>query len=172
MSDGLTMMERLKQTGSMLPKGVAFAYSSGRNGLTFVTHADLKRQRIAKQRTHLAWVTSLESEPCRRAALIWTFFVPGTIYGGWHLYLRTITRSNWIRPSYRFATGDKLEIEIMTMFPCGLLPIPENICRWKEAFAHTYPCRTKRGGKPQGVVFGWADCTMGDATPRNFIPRG
>jgi hypothetical protein len=149
------------------PKDVAYMISDGRNGLRRVTFANLKADRIDRQRKRLARIVRLDG-PCLRACAIWTFFVPGVIYGGWHLYLKTIEQSNWLRPRTRRDLDGELTLQLMQMFPCGLLPIFENFEGWKEAFAHAYTFRKKRGRKPQGIVFGWARCSQDDSCPRNF----
>ena len=46
LNDCLTMMERMLRTGSFLPKGVAYAFREGRNGLRMVTHADLMKKEV------------------------------------------------------------------------------------------------------------------------------
>ena len=149
------------------PRGVKYAINEG-HGLRFVTFADIKAERIAKQRRHLNRVLATTSTQ-RRACLIWTFFVPGVIYGGWHLYIRTIEESLWLHP--RLGARDLSEgltLDIMRMFPCRFLPILQNFEAWKEAFARQHTYGRKRGGKVQGIVFGWTDLQAGDPCPRNF----
>jgi hypothetical protein len=114
-----------------------------------VTYADMKADRIVKQKEHLQKILAIGG-PVRRAAYVWTFFNPHFPYSGWHLYLRTIEDSWWIR------TCDSLAINIMQMFPCGLLPIPDNFYAWKEAFAKDHARPSSRRTK-QGMVFGWVD---------------
>lgn len=109
-----------------------------------VTFAEIKAERIAQQRKWLE--LKLKEDEQVRAAQVWTFFVPGLIYGGWHLYLRTIEDSWWIQ---RY--GGQAE-ELMTKFPCGMLPMKENFYAWKKAFAKTYP---RPGLRQQGIVNGW-----------------
>jgi hypothetical protein len=154
-------------TGLAWPKTLAYIV----NG-EHVTWAALKATRIKKQKEHLRHILDIDGTrrcPC----MLWTFFVPGEIYGGWHLYLRTLHNSAWIRP--RFSPGEsdgELALKLMEDFPCGFLPIPQNFYHWKEAFARTYPFKYKRGGKPQGILFGWTDLRYTKDYPRNFIPAG
>jgi hypothetical protein len=61
-----------------------------------VTFAEIKAKRVAAQRRHLDSILRCDA-PVRRAAFVWTFFVEGPFYGGWHLYLRTIKQKWWIR---------------------------------------------------------------------------
>ena len=145
MADGLTMMERLERTGSFLPKGVAFAINQG-YGLKFVTYADLKQQRIDKQRRHLEYVTSVREG--RRAGFIWVFHQPHWIYHGWWLYLRVLGRGDIrIEPGIGYSFPD-LARQAMEMFPCGIIPVADNFELWKEAFAAAYrrPGRFRKQG--------------------------
>ena len=148
MADGMSMMERLEKTGSMLPKGVAYAVSYGLNGLRMVTYAELKQKRIERQRQHQDWVRP-PILPKRRAGYVWTFFVPGPFYGGWWAYLRTLEGDEKLEVD-RFGRGWKEPAlkQAMELFPCGLLPIPENFTLWAEAFAHEHrrPGRFRRQG--------------------------
>ena len=98
--------------------------------------------------------------PVRRAAHAWTFYVPGPFYGGWHLYIRT-TSDHWGIPEC-----DELALSIMTMFPCGLLPIKENFYTWKQTFAKVY-CRGSTRRR-QGMVAGWVDVCDNGHRPENF----
>ncbi len=118
-----------------------------------VTYKELKAERVKEQAEHLEYILR-NTSPVKRAAYIWVFFNPHFPYEGWHLYLRTIKDDWWIRDC------DELALSIMRMFPCGLLPIPENFHRWKKAFAKTYARPSKRGIK-QGMVIGWVEVING-----------
>lgn len=152
----ITMMKRsfADAMGFQWPKELA-CIVNGRK----VTWDEIRQMRRDRQARHLATVLRIDG-PVRRAAFVWTFFVPGVIYGGWHLYLRTVTDSWWIRASNGIA------LEIMRTFPCGLLPIPENFYRWKQAFAGAFP----RPGKfsRQGMLAGWIECYREGSAPLHF----
>ena len=159
-----TLYEAMK--GHACPKDVAYMISNGRNGLQRVTYADIKAARIKRQKEHLGRVLACNG-PMRRAAYLWTFYVPGFLYGGWHLYIRTIEGSWWIRAGRPFDSDWDMVLEFMRIYPCGLLPIRENFEDWKVAFAkaHTHG---KRGGKPQGVIYGWTYSCGPNDRPRRF----
>jgi hypothetical protein len=120
-----------------------------------VTFAEIKAKRVAAQRRHLDSILRCDA-PVRRAAFVWTFFVEGPFYGGWHLYLRTIKQKWWIR-HYDFP-HEALVREIMTRFPCGLKPIPENFYEWKAAFAEQYHRGIARD--KQGMAAVWVDVSF------------
>lgn len=129
------------------PKDVAMIVNGER-----ITYAQLLKERKEQQRKHLS--RSLEcNSPVRRAGFIWVFYVEGPIYGGWHLYIRSLKKDWWLHET------DEIALEIMELFPCGLLPIPENFYRWKEAFGVTYarPGRFKK----QALVPCWIECGYG-----------
>jgi hypothetical protein len=124
-----------------------------------VTYADIRANKIEKQRRRLERIMGCEGT-LRRAAHVWVFFVPGWIYGGWHLYIRTIKDQWWIREC------DDLALSIMAMFPCGLLPMRENFHAWKIAFAQAYARAAK--GRKQGMVACWIDVEPG-RRPKSFL---
>jgi len=145
-NDGLTMMERMQQTGSFLPRGVAYAISSWHNGLQMVTYADLLLARKERQAAHLKLV--LDSPRTRWAGFIWTFWTPGLggfAYRGWWAYLRTIEGNEPL--NFRGLNHHVIQ-QAMDMFPCGVLPIEENLHQWMEAFGteHHRPGRFKKQG--------------------------
>jgi hypothetical protein len=119
-----------------------------------VTYAELKDSRIEEQKRRLSLILD-DGIPLRRAAHIWTFYVPGPFYGGWHLYIRTIKKQWWITSRDCHENWSLVE-RIMKQFPCGLLPIPENFYKWKEAFAKTYR-RVSARRRKQGMVACWVD---------------
>lgn len=139
------------------PKDLAYVICSG-GPPQRVTWADLKAARIARQKSHLERVLCVDP-PQRQAAYLWSFFVSGFIYGGWHLYIRTLTESYWISRNFgssRYCRDSEMILEIMAAFPCGLLPLPENFNKWLKAFSYEYATSRKRGGKFQGIIYGWA----------------
>lgn len=123
-----------------------------------VTYADLLQERKERQARHLEMILGFNG-PSRRAAHVWTFFVPGWLYGGWHLYLRTLKQDWWLRAD---SINQELIFEIRRLFPCGLLPIAENFYEWTEAFAKAYsrPGRFER----QGIRPVWLE-TDGSGNP-------
>jgi len=124
-----------------------------------ISYAELKANRIAKQKRRQSLILD-DDIPLRRAAHIWTFYVRGPFYGGWHLYIRTLKDQWWIRGK----DGDDWVLidQIMQQFPCGLLPIRENFYAWKKAFAKRYRRGHRR--RKQGMVAIWID-TAGHRRP-------
>lgn len=84
-----------------------------------VTYAELRENRKRKQAEHLARIVAVRG-PVRHAAHVWTFYVPGMIYGGWHLYIRTHEDRWWLRKP------EAIALEIMRLYPCGLFPTADN----------------------------------------------
>jgi hypothetical protein len=96
----------------------------------------LKNQRIEKQKRHLARI-ELVQKPQWCWGFVWTFLNDTFIYGGWHLYVKTLHNSWGIGGRDRHL--DQFLPVIMSLFPCGMLPFEENFHDWKEVFAKTYP---------------------------------
>lgn len=147
LNDGLNMIERFNQTGSLLPRGVKCCI----NG-EMVTYAQLKAERVKRQREHLHQVTTVET-PVRRAAYLWTFYQPG-LFGfasmGWWAYLRILGQRDDHKLRWEDFVGDEdqLALHCMQLFPCGVFPARENFDLWKEAFGSQYrrPGRFKYQG--------------------------
>src|SRR5487761_2099922 len=98
MSKGPSVAGTLREGIPMFPnwpKGVAYMVPNGRNGLDRVSFADIQAARIKRQKERLERITRI-AEPDRQAAYVWVFFVPGFLYGGWHLYLCTLRERLWI----------------------------------------------------------------------------
>ena len=162
--DRLTTAERFKRTGSFLPKGVAYAINDGRNGLRFVTYADLLKARIERQAAHLR--TILDSPRTRWAGFVWTFWTPGLwgfAYRGWWAYIRTIEGDTAL--NFRGLDTGLIQ-QAMAMFPCGILPVPQNLDLWMEAFAkeHSHPGRFKK----QGLAPVWINVDRVNHRARNL----
>lgn len=138
-----------KAMGFNWPRDLAYVINGRR-----VTWSEVRASRIARQREHLRRVLDVSGAD-ERAAFVWTFYVPGVIYGGWHLYIRTITESLWLRNRFPW---ERLIREIMVAFPSGCLPSVANFDQWKEAFAKQYP---RQGKRREGVAFGFAQFDNG-----------
>ena len=136
--DGMSMIERMKRTGSFLPKGVAYAINNGRNGLEMVTYAQLKVARVARQKAHLNYVLSTGNALVRRAGFVWVFWTPGLggfAYRGWWAYLRTLDGD--IPLNFRGIKTPLIQAA-MEMFPSGILPHADNLHLWMERFAREH----------------------------------
>lgn len=122
-------------------------------------HTERKKRQTERLRRILTFDGQVRI-PC----LVWTFYVPGIIYGGWHLYLRSNRNSWWVRER---GGEEEMIAYCMNTWPCGVLPFRENFYEWKEAFAKTYT-HGKRGRKPQGIRYGWATCRHSGQFPSLF----
>lgn len=143
--------------GLKWPADVAYVIDGKR-----VTYAEVRKARKGRQAEHLARVLRRDG-PCRRPAHLWVFFVPGMIYGGWHLYLRTHKDSWWLK------RPEGIALDLMAAFPCGILPIAENFHAWKEAFGASY--RSDVGNRKQAIIRGWVECDRDGGRPLRFDPR-
>ena len=150
LNDGLSMMERMNRTGSFLPRGVSCCI----NG-EMISYAQLKAERVKRQREHLERVLAADW-PVRRAAFLWTFYQPGLFgfaYAGWWAYLRIVGQED-VQLRWDIIGGRSVLLrQCMEAFPCGVFPIRENFDLWKKAFGLQY----RRPGrfKDQGLVPIW-----------------
>ena len=90
---------------------------------------------------------------CERwcAGFVWVFRVPGWIFGGDWLYIKTLKHDYGIsfeRSEYNRA----LIIKSMELFPCGIIPIYENFEIWMQAFAKQYKHIGFKRKKHQGIA--------------------
>jgi hypothetical protein len=129
-----------------------------------ITYSQIRKARIERQAQQLAQIQRRNSDgPIRKPAHLWVFFNPGVLYGGWHLYLRTSKHSWWLR------RPEGIALDIMSEFPCGVLPLPENFYQWKKSFAATYAA--DKNGRKQGIVLGWVDCEREGGNPTRFLAK-
>lgn len=128
------------------PRGLLSAYPPDVvcviNGIP-VTRADILRGRQERQVRQLDRKRR-SLEDIIKFGFVWVFdngpIIP---YGGKWLYVRTHKREWQIR-------DEQTRLQIMSVFPCGLLPMIENYDLWKKmfiSFYHRPDCR-----RPQGLA--------------------
>ena len=115
-----------------------------------VTLADIRARRRREQAEHLARMLKGCYRWGRKPAQVWVFFVPGFIYGGWHLYVRTFRNAVWVREG-----NSRLAQSVMRQLPCGCLPGVADFDEWKEAFWKQY--KVKGARRKTAVFNGWID---------------
>jgi hypothetical protein len=137
--------------GFKWPKDVACIVDGRR-----ITYTELKAKKAEETRKRLRQIE--RPETVRHAAHVWVYYQPGLFgfcYQGTWLSLRTL-KDCW---TFEFRGSDYARgttaIDIMRLFPCGILPTMDNFEIWKEAFIKRYrkPGRFKR----QGMVPVWAE---------------
>ena len=118
-----------------------------------VTKADILDGKRERQRREL-YTKRYDCSPVITPCFIWTFHNESFIYHGWWLYVRTHRYGDW-----NIATDGLYKdfiLKIMTLFPCGYLPVKENYYRWKEAFAAAYHRPAWKRPEKQGMAIAWA----------------
>ena len=118
-----------------------------------VTAKDITNYHHEEQRTKLRNILA-NTKDIIKPALIWTFYNDSFIYGGWWLYVRTLKRLWKIDPDYY--GEEKIALKIMSLYPCGLLPILEDFYEWKKQFAKSFPVVNKKRPENQGMKTAWA----------------
>jgi hypothetical protein len=117
-----------------------------------ITKADVLETKRRRQREHLAQLRHCR-KPIIKPCFVWTFKVEYWAYHGWHLYIRTLKHDWWLRDQW---SDRKIILKIMSLFPCGLLPMWLNFYSWKRVFAECYPRSTEKRPTKQGMVQAWA----------------
>lgn len=112
-----------------------------------VTRTDILDAKRARQRRILDNIRR-NWEPISKPCFVWTFFNKGFLFGGWHLYIKTIDHS-WGIGSRHHA---QLILPIMRLFPCGYLPVMANFHEWMIAFANAYHYPTQKRPENQGMA--------------------
>lgn len=121
-----------------------------------ITKADILDEKRQRQKRILENKLQIK-DPVLKPCFVWVFHNDGFPYGGWWLYIRTLKR-DWgigFRRQY-----ESLIPKIMSMWPCGLLPMVENFPVWMVTFANLYHYPTQKRLRNQGMVQAWAkiDC--------------
>ena len=143
----------------ILPRDAA-GYESDYTGHRNVTWKEIHARRTAEQNRRLEWKRQVDTENRIRPAQVWTFFVPGLLFGGWWCYIRQFDGETICGDGYkRDVTKDsELALHLMTIIPLGLFPSPDNFERWTIAFAKEFPkTKTKRDSRKAGILTGWSD---------------
>jgi hypothetical protein len=100
-----------------------------------VKWSEIHEKRRREQEIHLKCLRMPDTiiiKPC----FVWVFYNSQDFpFGGWWLYVRTLKEDFPI--GFRGQNAE-FEIKIMQMFPCGVIPLKENIDIWCEAFEKQY----------------------------------
>ena len=119
-----------------------------------VTWADIHKRRAERDQRNIQRKREPDV-PLKRAGYVWVFWQPHWIYHGWHLYLWTLKDEVWLSRGSRLEGPSRFIRHLMEQFPCGVIPIRENLDQWMKAFAKTY-ARSGRF-KKQGLLLGWVE---------------
>lgn len=110
-----------------------------------------RRARQAQQLADKRHAAPSPVVPC----YVWTFKVPGWLYGGWHCYI--VTLHEQIGVTFRNPFGGDIALSIMEAEPLGLMPMAINFTRWMQALARRRPRHHPRDPRPAGSLIGWYD---------------
>lgn len=118
------------------------------NGMVITTEMRLQARKD-QQRKHLQDLIR-DISNLVKPGFVWTFLNPTIFpYHGWWLYVIT-HKGSWLIDDRRHK--DEFALKIMNLYPCGFLPINENIRPWKETFAQFYPRATLKRPDNQGMA--------------------
>lgn len=136
--------------GEELPKGIAYL---SKNHLyddwVPTTYKELLEKKIEKQKWELDRKRDCETT-VTLPGYIWIFYVPGSLFAGWWIYIKTRKHDYGI--SFRHERNDKLIVKCMQLFPLGIIPVLENFDHWAKKFAQQYPHVGFKRNKNQGLV--------------------
>lgn len=138
--------------GMKWPREVAYKVFDHAHRARSVTWAEVMQTRREKQARRLEDILRPEQPPIQ-PCYVWTFYVPGFIYGGWWCYV--ITLRDQIAVNFR-GFDKKLAESIMRAAPLGLLPVAENFDRWMPLLAKHHPrSKTRKDRRKAGRLVGW-----------------
>jgi hypothetical protein len=128
-------------------------YAGGR--ARFVSWAEVHEDRRQRQAQRLAEIR-LSSKPDWQPAYVWTFFIPGWLYHGWHCYVVTWrNRHDPLGVTFR-NFREELALSIMQAVPLGLPAKLEHFERWMPRLAKHHPRKKPRHDpRRAGTVVGW-----------------
>lgn len=141
--------------GLKWPAGVAYRISDGWRGqLRDVTWAEVGEEKRRRQRERLERIR--RPEPPRIVpAYVWTFFIPGWLYHGWHCYV--VAREFEVPVTGRDGNTE-LADNIMRAVPLGIIPHTDHFDRWMAELAKRHPRKKPRNDRRRaGVMFGWLE---------------
>lgn len=98
------------------------------------TWKDIFALRKQRQQSSLNYKRRCEISKIKHC-LIWVFYNNSWLYGGWWIYIKTLKKDYAL--NFKNDRPD-LVMKIMTMFPCGIIPLKENFYQWAESFAKEY----------------------------------
>lgn len=142
--------------GKELPDGVAYVYHNGgyhwpgvKIEWIAVTYKELLEKKIKAQGLEL-WCKRRSELGYNLPGYVWVFKVPGFIFGGWWIYIKTAKRDIGI--SFRHEYDKKMILKAMELYPCGMLPLMENFDKWAVLFSKQYAHVGFKRKKNQGLA--------------------
>lgn len=109
---------------------------------TTTTWQDVFKKRKEKQDKSLSFKRDLYEKkiPC----YVWVFHNGNQfLFGGWYVYVVTKNKEFALNFKPHLNYKDIL-LDIMKLFPCGVLPMHENFELWCEAFCSQFPKKSKK----------------------------
>jgi len=115
-----------------------------------ITKGDILNAKRRKQVRRLEHIRA-NYEPVTKPCFVWVFHVPGFLFHGWHLYVKTL-KKDWCINLRNADGNEKMALKIMSLFPCGYSPEIENFSDWKVMFAQEYHYPTRKRPCDQGMA--------------------
>ena len=92
------------------------------------------------------------SETYKQAGFVWVFHNHRFLFGGWWVYIKTIKGDHAL--NFRSSMNKQI-VEVMNLFPCGVIPCLDNLYVWADSFAKQYPHKGFKRKKKQGLAKCW-----------------
>lgn len=140
-----------EQMGIAWPADAAMKVG-GLRGVRFVTWSEVLDQRRQRQAERLATIREApepEVVPC----FIWTFFIPGWLYSGWHCYLISRHFEIGVAPE----ANRELTENLIRAVPMGQRPLFDEFELWMAELANRHPRKHPRDPRRAGSVIGWLE---------------
>ncbi len=138
--------------GSDLPKEIAYLTKNGFSGFgveeefKYVTFKEINDRKKQSQEQSLH---SKRLHDKKVPGYIWVFYNPGSFFGGWWLYIKTLKKDYAIN----FRERQKINTtDIMCLLPMGVIPTSDNFDYWAEKFTHTYRHVGFKRKRRQGIL--------------------
>lgn len=96
-----------------------------------------------------------------KLCIVWVFYIDYWLFGGYYTVIKTINDEVYLNFRGRGLSNrtdeEHLKLEVMDLFPLGIIPIIDNFEHWMKTFIETYSNKTFYGGKiKQGINYAHA----------------
>lgn len=121
-------------SGKKQPYGVAYYQKDIMGNWKTVTYKEILAKKTARQLANLELKRRAASEI--KPAFIWVFHNEFWCFGGWYVYIKTLTKDYALNFKNR-ESAKQVEM-VMSLIPLGVLPFEENFEIWAQEFARKF----------------------------------
>lgn len=140
----------------VIPKEAhSFVKEIGDKNFKMITWSDIHKKRRERDEKNIYFKRMHGMiKPC----IVWVFYIDYWLFGGYYTVIKTINDEVYLnfrgRGLASRANEEHLKLEVMNLFPVGIIPIIDNFQYWMKQFIKNYNNKSFYGGHfKQGINY-------------------